>query len=149
MVDSNLINIMEHQNVTSGKNQKVFNVHIGKFMVHLVQKYIFILVGKSNPICFQCNRNFKKTPRVFYEKLYAFEILGDYGKPIRIKIKSIFPKKLLHSSNKTTQLVWMIIVAPIYLVSKFWMTSPISKKKSLDNCCLVERITTIGYYFFV
>ena len=54
----------------------------------------------------------------------------------------------MHPSNKTTQLVWMVIVAPIYLVSNFWMTSPISKKKSLDNSSLVERITTIGYYFF-
>ena len=117
-------------------------------MVHLVQKYVSILVGKVLPICFQCNKKLKNGPRLFYEKLYAFQLIGDYGEPIIEKITSSFPKKLLHSSNEKSQLEWMVIFAPVYLVSNFWMTNPKYKDIVLDNNFVVDIITTIGYAFF-
>ena len=124
------------------------NFHLGKLLVHLVQKYVSIVVGKVLPICFQCNKMLTNGPRLFYEKLYAFQLIGDYGEPIIEKITSSFPKKLLHSSNEKSQLEWMVIFAPVYLVSNFWMTNPKYKDIVLDNNFVVDFITTIGYAFF-
>ena len=117
-------------------------------MVHLVQKYICIALGKVVPICLQCNKKLTNGSRLFYEKLFAFELIGDYGEPIIEKITSSFHKKLLHPSNENTQLEWMVIFAPVYLVPNFWMTNPKYKDIILDNNFVVDFITTIGYAYF-
>ena len=73
------------------------------------------------PICLQCHSEIEFGPKVFYEKLFMYELFGEYGEPIIKKIEESFLTSLIYPINKETNLIWMMCVAPICLISNGWM----------------------------
>ena len=97
------------------------------------------------PICLQCHSEIEFGPKVFYEKLFMYELFGEYGEPIIKKFEESFMTSLIYPINKETNLIWMMCVAPICFISNGWMQNEkyctfLRKKQNLTDV-----IAFIGY----
>ena len=97
--------------------------HIGKFIMHSVQKIIAIKKGKNFPICCQCHDELEDGPRMFYENLCMFQLIGEYSIPIRLKIEKSFPKNLIYPTDENTRLIWMVGYAHFSVVTNDWVSN--------------------------
>ena len=141
------------KNLTNNTVEKPFskNFHIGMFLMHSVQKISQHLFEKKTmlPISLQCHSEIDCGPKAFYEKLFMYELFGEYGEPIIKKIEESFLSNLIYPINKETNLIWMMCVAPICLISNGWMHNEKYRTFLRKKQNLTDVISFIGYQSFI